>query len=115
VYEQKLLWIEKKHVVLWDEGTKRDWLIHRTSALLYLVRMSRRLYRTYYSNELLFNEGRIQNSFEHDAPCAMSVLSNRKDRECEFWCGKSENVTETEWKITVQEGISTSRKRKISS
>jgi hypothetical protein len=37
-YLRQLQWTEKKHVVLWDEGDKRGWLVNGTSVLLHLVR-----------------------------------------------------------------------------
>lgn len=109
------MWIEKKYVVLWDEETKRGWFINGTSALLHLVRMSLRLYRKDYFDELLFDESRMQNAPEHDAASARKVLKDRRNRELEVWCGKSEDVKETERKLPVEKEASASRKRKRSS
>jgi hypothetical protein len=109
------MWIEKKYVALWDEETKRGWLINGTSALLHLIRMSLRLYRKDYSDELLFDESRKQNAAEHDAASARKVLKDRRNRGLEVWCGRSEDVKETERKLPVGEEVSASRKRKISS
>ncbi|KAJ5363917.1 uncharacterized protein N7496_009630 [Penicillium cataractarum] len=39
-YLRKLKWIIQKSVVLWDEATKRGWLLNGASALLHLVRAS---------------------------------------------------------------------------
>jgi hypothetical protein len=108
------MWIEKKYVVLWDEETKRGWLINGTSALLHLIRMSLRLYRKDYSDELLFDESKMQNAPEHDAASARKVLKDRRNRGLEIWGGKSENVKETERKLSVEEEVSASQKKKRS-
>lgn len=113
VYEQKLMWIEKKYVVLWDEETKRGWLINGTSALLHLIRMSLKLYRKDYSDELLFDESKMQNAPEHDAASARRVLKDERNRKLEVWRGKSEDVKETERKFQVED-VSTLRKKKRS-
>ena len=37
---QKLKWLKKRHIVLWDVETKRGWLVGGVSALLHLARAS---------------------------------------------------------------------------
>jgi hypothetical protein len=108
-YEQKLMWVEKKYVVLWDEETKRGWLINGTSALLHLVRSSLKLYQKDYSQELLFNNDIMQNEARHDAASARKVLKNEQNRDLEVWRGKSEHATET---LLEQNQPSASRKMK---
>lgn len=39
-YIQKLKWIKKQFVLLWDQESKRGWLVNGTTALLHLVRAS---------------------------------------------------------------------------
>jgi hypothetical protein len=114
VYEQKLMWIDTKYVVLWDEETKRGWLVNGTSALLHLVRMSLRLYKKDYPDELLFDERMMQNAPERDAVSARRVLKHSRNRRLEVWRGKSENVEETDQNIAGDGEISASRKRKSS-
>jgi hypothetical protein len=113
-YEQKIMWIEKKYVVLWDEETKRGWLVNGTSALLHLVRMSLKVYKKDYSQELLFDESMMQNETGHDAASARKVLKNERNRDLKVWRGKSENATETEQTLPVQNQPSASRKTKKS-
>lgn len=104
------MWIEKKYVVLWDEETKRGWLVNGTSALLHLVRMSLKVYKKDYSQELLFDESMMQNEAEHDAASARKVLKNERNRDLEVWRGKSENATGAEQKLPVQNQPSAARK-----
>jgi hypothetical protein len=108
------MWIETKYVVLWDEETKRGWLVNGTSALLHLVRMSLKVYKKDYSQELLFDESVMQNEAGHDAASARKVLKNERNRDLEVWRGKTEDATETEQKLPVQNQPSTSRKTKQS-
>jgi hypothetical protein len=116
VYEQKLMWIEKKYVVLWDEKTKRGWLVNGTSALLHLVRMSLRLYKKgNYSDGLLFDESRMWNATGHDPASAAKVLKDEGNRKLEVWRGRSEKLREEEWKSPAEQEVSTSQKRKSSS
>ncbi|EUC39412.1 hypothetical protein COCCADRAFT_152 [Bipolaris zeicola 26-R-13] len=100
----------RKYVVLWDEETKRGWLVNGTSALLHLVRMSLKVYKKDYSQELLFDESMMQNEAEHDAASARKVLKNERNRYLEVWCGKSENATGAEQKLPVQNQPSVARK-----
>jgi hypothetical protein len=116
VYEQKLMWIEKKYVVLWDEKTKRGWLVNGTSALLHLIRMSLRLYKKgNYSDGLLFDESRMHDATGHEPASAAKVLKDEGNRKLEVWRGKSEELKEEEWKRPAGQEVSTSRKRKRSS
>jgi len=39
-YLTKLQWISSKHVIFWDEGDKRGWLVNGADALLHLLRAS---------------------------------------------------------------------------
>lgn len=112
-YVQKLMWIEKENVVLWDEKTKRGWLVDGTSALLHLVRMSLKLYaKGNYSNELLFNESKMRNATNHEPESAAQVLGDRGNRKLEVWPGKSERWKEEEGK---GQEVKTSEKRKRAS
>jgi hypothetical protein len=116
VYEQKLMWIEKKYVVLWDEKTKRGWLVNGTSALLHLVRMSLRLYKKgNYSDGLLFDESKMHNATGHEPESAAKVLKDESNRKLEVWRGRSEGMNEEEWKSPAGQEVRTYRKRKISS
>jgi hypothetical protein len=116
VYVQKLMWIEKKYVVLWDEKTKRGWLVNGTSALLHLVRMSLGLYeKGNYSEELLFNKNKMWNAETYEPKSAAKVLENRRNRNLEVWPGKSEKLKEKEMKLPAGQEVSTSEKRKRAS
>ncbi|KAJ8116705.1 hypothetical protein OPT61_g1930 [Boeremia exigua] len=114
-YEQKLMWIERQYVVLWDEETKRGWLVNGTSALLHLVRMSLKQYEEHsLSNGLLFNKDKMQNASEYEPASAAKVLGDQRNRNLEVWHGKSEQSKEEEGKHLAGQRSSTSRKSKKS-
>jgi hypothetical protein len=116
VYEQKLMWIEKKYVVFWDEKTRRGWLVNGTSALLHLVRMSLKLYeKGNYSEELLFNKNKMWNATTYEPTSAAQVLKDRRNRNLEVWPGKSEKFQEKETRLPAGQDVSTSEKRKRAS
>ncbi|KAH8689262.1 hypothetical protein GQ44DRAFT_720506 [Phaeosphaeriaceae sp. PMI808] len=113
---QKLMWIEKKYVILWDEKTKRGWLVNGTSALLHLVRMSLKLYeKGNYCEELSFNKNKMWNATTYEPTSAAQVLKDRRNRNLEVWPGKNEKLKEKETRLQAGQEVSTFEKRKRAS
>jgi len=98
-YIHKLRWITTKHVVLWDEGDKRGWLVNGISALLHLVRASLEEYRTDdFSDSFLFDQSKMKDAAEHEPNSAAKVLSNKHNREIIINEGEGEEFEEEEIK-----------------
>ncbi|KAL2848393.1 hypothetical protein BJY01DRAFT_233960 [Aspergillus pseudoustus] len=80
-YIRKLKWISRKFVVLWDEDTKRGWLINGTSALLHLVRASlEQDSKDKFSSEFLFRVNHLKEAppdTAYTSDSAIKVLLNR--------------------------------------
>ncbi|KAL3460111.1 hypothetical protein BJX64DRAFT_278717 [Aspergillus heterothallicus] len=80
-YIRKLKWISKKFVVLWDEDTKRGWLVNGTSALLHLVRASlEEDSKDKFSSEFLFRFDMLKEAppdAAYTPDSAILVLLNR--------------------------------------
>lgn len=94
-YIPKLRWIATKHVVLWDEGDKRGWLVNGISALLHLVRASLDQYRTDdFSDSFLFDQNKMQDAAEHKPNSAHKVLTNKQNREIVINEGEGEEFEE---------------------
>ncbi|KAL4940359.1 hypothetical protein BDV06DRAFT_22677 [Aspergillus oleicola] len=95
-YIRKLKWISKKFVVLWDEDSKRGWLINGTSALLHLVRASlEHDSKDKFSSEFLFQIDDLQEAPLHAAyksDSAIGVLLNRANRSLKIYAEKDGNV-----------------------
>lgn len=104
-YFDKLKYTDTKYVILWDEETKRGWLMNGTSALLHLVRLSLKADREgRYSHRLVFDEEKLQDDGSHGPCSAAYVLSNQVNQELEVWPGKTELVTEQETKSQLNDG-----------
>ncbi|KAH8812294.1 hypothetical protein F5884DRAFT_855596 [Xylogone sp. PMI_703] len=89
-YIEKLSWISKRYVVLWDVRDKRGWLVNGVSALLHLLYASLEFSKT---DELKFafrfNLGEmIDAETPHTASSAMEVLLNPENLVLELYHGK---------------------------
>ena len=98
-YIPKLIRLEEKYVVLWDEEVKQGWLVNGTSALLHLVRGALNRYQEgSFASELLFDENHMEHGIEHHPASAVKVLINRHNRGLEIWPGRIEISEEAEIK-----------------
>jgi nucleoside phosphorylase len=77
-YGEKLSWISKKYVVMWDVGDKRGWLVNGSSALLHLLRMSLETNKTdSLKSRFVFRAEAMKGSTEPiPSDFATDVLSN---------------------------------------
>ncbi|KAF3398983.1 hypothetical protein DPV78_006688 [Talaromyces pinophilus] len=95
-YIRKLKWIIKKSVVLWDEETKRGWLLNAASALLHLVRASIMHDSTGpLSSECLFQWEKLEEApadTAHVPGSAIKVLLNHNNRALKIYEGKNDLV-----------------------
>ncbi|KAJ5652431.1 hypothetical protein N7507_009857 [Penicillium longicatenatum] len=95
-YRRKLKWITQKSVVLWDEETKRGWLLNGASALLHLVRASIVHDNTGpLGSECLFQPESLEEGPAHStsaAEIALTVLSSTDNRKLTIFNGKDEHV-----------------------
>ncbi|CAG8189942.1 unnamed protein product [Penicillium salamii] len=79
-YIQKLKWIGKKSVLLWDEGDKRGWLVNGASALLHLVLVSLELdSKDAFSATASFDRSDLEYPRRHHASSASWTLANRSN------------------------------------
>lgn len=96
-YMSKLKWIVRKSAVLWDEETKRGWLLNGASALLHLVRASIVYDCTGpLSSECHFRWENLDEGATnpiHNAQSAISVLLDRKNRTLVIYESGDEHVT----------------------
>ncbi|KAF3930942.1 hypothetical protein ABW19_dt0209197 [Dactylella cylindrospora] len=99
-YVEKLKWIHKKYVMLWDEEDKRGWLVNGTSALLHLLRGSLESDSSdEFSLECLFKPEYMQEATEpHKANSAVSVLLNGQNRRLKIY-SKNESYYRVEDRI----------------
>ncbi|KAH0595383.1 hypothetical protein MHUMG1_06558 [Metarhizium humberi] len=91
-YVSKLEWIATKYVVLWDEGSKRGWLINGTTALLHLVRASLVHNATSKIKKafLFKSEDMTESKRPYGADSAMDVLLDQKNKELKIYVEKVE-------------------------
>lgn len=83
-YIEKLMSIDEKRVVLWDEADKRGWLVSGTSALLHLVRASlHHRSRNKFSAAFRWRQGDM-----NESESAVDVLINEENRELELYADK---------------------------
>ena len=93
-YVSKLEWISMKYVVLWDEDSKRGWLVNGTTALLHLVRASlEHNKRSKVRRVFLFEEMKDPET-PHTADSAMDVLLLQENRALKIYPGKVESWEE---------------------
>ncbi|KAJ5100555.1 hypothetical protein N7456_006607 [Penicillium angulare] len=95
-YIRKLKWIIQKSVVLWDEETKRGWLLNGASALLHLVRASIVHDSTGpLSSECLFQWDQLEegpSGSAHIPGSAIALLLNRNNRALAIYGSKDEDI-----------------------
>ncbi|PCG96133.1 Nucleoside phosphorylase [Penicillium occitanis (nom. inval.)] len=95
-YIRKLKWIIQKSVVLWDEETKRGWLLNAARALLHLVRASIMHDSTGpLSSECLFQWDKLEEApadTAHAPESAIKVLLNHNNRALKIYEGKNDLV-----------------------
>ncbi|KAJ5358056.1 hypothetical protein N7541_005214 [Penicillium brevicompactum] len=96
-YMSKLKWIVRKSAVLWDEETKRGWLLNGASALLHLVRASIVYDCTGpLSSECQFRWETLDEGATnpiHNAQSAIAMLLSRKNRTLLIYESDDEHVT----------------------
>lgn len=96
-YRAKLVWLDQKHVTLWDVDETRGWLLNGNSALLHLLRASLDYSkRDNFNSEFLLKEGMFQ---ESDRPLtldsARDVLLNQANQKLELYSKEDYSYTET--------------------
>ncbi|KAJ0425969.1 hypothetical protein BJY00DRAFT_324414 [Aspergillus carlsbadensis] len=88
-YIRKLKWISRKFVVLWDEGTKRGWLLNGTTALLHLVRASlEHDSKDKFSSQFLFRVGDMEEAppnATYESDSAIRVLLSDLNRKLRIY------------------------------
>lgn len=96
-YFNRLLYLEKQFVILWDEGDKRGWLVNGTSALLHLVRARlKKIGSSNWGSNLDFDFQKLTEATEryHPTRSVAEVLRHEDNRGLEVWKGRSERYTE---------------------
>lgn len=94
-YLDKLRWIEKKYVVMWDEEGKRGWLVNGTSALLHLARASLKGHSEDSSSAaFMLDPSKIRDAKLHGADSAARILSDARNRNLEIHPDKMERSDE---------------------
>ncbi|KAL8382179.1 hypothetical protein RB595_006117 [Gaeumannomyces hyphopodioides] len=93
-YIPKLKWITGKYVILWDEESRRGWLVNGASALLHLLRASLRQSRKdKFKGAFLFNESSfIEAKGHNNADSAIEVLINERNLRLPLYSERSETV-----------------------
>lgn len=111
-YFNRLLYLEKQFVVLWDEGDKRGWLVNGTSALLHLVRARlKKIGSSNWGSNLDFDFQKLTEATEryHPARSVAEVLRNEENRNLEVWEGTTERYTEQKTSGSTLESTKTLR------
>ena len=93
-YVSKLEWISTKYVVLWDEDSKRGWLVNGTTALLHLVRASLKHSKSSKVKQVFLFEQMKDSDTPHTADSAMDVLLLQENRNQPIYPGKIESWEE---------------------
>jgi hypothetical protein len=98
--------LEKKYVVLWDDDSKRGWLVNGTSALLHLVRAWLSFAaKDKFSSRFLFDPAKLMNGINHHNPdSAIDVLINASNMALPIYPGSNELFEEEETKWKMGEG-----------
>ncbi|KAI1062939.1 hypothetical protein LB507_005564, partial [Fusarium sp. FIESC RH6] len=86
-YIDKLKWLDKKYVTLWDVEDERGWLINGNAALLHLLRSSLHDSSTdKFSSDFHFQPQHFQESGNpHTLDSALEVLRNSKNQQLELY------------------------------
>jgi len=99
-YISKLDWISKKYVILWDEESKRGWLVNGPTALLHLVRGSlKQNIKGKLGHVYVFKDTDIKDPdpdwcAPHTADYAIRVLASQENRDIKIHPGKVESWEE---------------------
>ncbi|KAI1372415.1 hypothetical protein F4677DRAFT_463389 [Hypoxylon crocopeplum] len=106
-YLNKMQWISSKHMVLWDEGEKRGWLVNGASALLHILRASLEHSKRKFQSAWLLDPselGDLSNTAQGDS--ALHLLIDTRNRDLELCIDKSEVYDEeTPWTNKKQDRI----------
>ncbi|RFN52382.1 tea/atts transcription factor activity protein family [Fusarium flagelliforme] len=86
-YIDKLKWLDKKYVTLWDVDDERGWLVNGNGALLHLLRSSLQHSSTdKFSSDFHFRPQDFQESKNpHSLDSALEVLRNSKNQQLELY------------------------------
>ncbi|KAL8347836.1 hypothetical protein RB601_002860 [Gaeumannomyces tritici] len=93
-YIPKLKWITGKYVILWDEESRRGWLVNGASALLHLLRASLgHSQKDKFKSAFLFDESSfIEAEGHNNADSAIEVLINERNLRLPLYSERSETV-----------------------
>ena len=86
-YIDKLKWLDKKYVTMWDVDDERGWLVNGNAALLHLLRSSLHHSSTdKFSSDFHFQPQSFQESKNpHTLDSALEVLRNSKNQQLELY------------------------------
>ncbi|KAI0414540.1 hypothetical protein F5X98DRAFT_244308 [Xylaria grammica] len=99
----KLQCISSKHMVLWDEGDKRGWLVNGASALLHILRASLEHSKQKFGSAWLLDPCALKDPNDLSRPdAALQVLINENNRNLTLYMDKTEVFEEN-----VREGATT--------
>ncbi|RWA03258.1 hypothetical protein EKO27_g11847, partial [Xylaria grammica] len=99
----KLQCISSKHMVLWDEGDKRGWLVNGASALLHILRASLEHSKQKFGSAWLLDPCALKDPDDLSRPDAsLQVLINENNRNLTLYMDKTEVFEEN-----VREGATT--------
>ena len=86
-YTDKLKWLDKKYVTMWDVDDERGWLVNGNAALLHLLRSSLHHSSTdKFSSDFHFQPQSFQESKNpHTLDSALEVLRNSKNQQLELY------------------------------
>ncbi|CAH0036425.1 unnamed protein product [Clonostachys rhizophaga] len=85
-YIKRLKWLDKKFVLLWDEGDRRGWLMKGTTALLHLVRSSLQYDSVdKFRSEFLFRKEDLEEAELVDPQAAVKVLLSKRNRALKLY------------------------------
>lgn len=92
-YTKRLKWIKKRFVLIWDEASKRGWLINGATALLHLVRTSLEKEKdSEFSALTLFDPSKIREHRLYRPDSAGWVLSDKSNLELTVYADDDEHV-----------------------
>jgi hypothetical protein len=98
-YIGKLQLLDSKYVVLWDDASKRGWLVNGSSALLHLIRAKLSFtLRGNFSSQLIFNPTKMVDNETGKPNSAIEVLLDQQNRLLDVYPGKNEKSEEKEVK-----------------
>ncbi|KAL3477017.1 hypothetical protein BJX99DRAFT_257922 [Aspergillus californicus] len=92
-YAKRLKWVKKRFVLLWDEETKRGWLINGATALLHVVRASlEKEKNSEFAALTLFDSAKIKDKYPYQPRSAGSVLSDKCNLQLTVYADDDEHV-----------------------